>query len=262
MIVDDNVLSGDDVASEASLLVRHDLTSLRAQLERSLRRRRAMVWVLPIVTSAALIAASSLLPHDRPPAPMRVVPLQADVSGERSARRDSAARANGVAVSQVTSTEQRAPAPAPRPRLARAAQASSARPATPAAATAATASRAPTPTPDDAPAPAPASSRLRAELRAFDEATQALQTGRAEDALRVLRQLRAEHPDGPVDVDATVMIVRCLVDLGRAEEARAALADAAAHPHAREQRAAIARLTATLHPQVSDADDDEAPVRR
>lgn len=221
------ILSPDDIAAESALLERRDLTALHSRLERAIRRRQIMLALLPL--ALALAVGGGALAHfaTRAPPAAPVPPTPPFL-----------VHAPAAPVPCVPGPLPLAPpAPAAPPEPARPQRVVSEAPA-----------RAPTEAPAnvvDAPAeerrPIEAS-RLRIQLRLFDDAEQALVGGEPEHALERARHLREHYPRGPLDIDAAVIVVRALRALERPAEARAALLDVERHPQAAEKRALLDEL--------------------
>lgn len=244
---------------EAHSLQRHDLVALRLRLDRALRRRR---FVLPALWSTAVavaIAVAGVVAGGPPTTddPLTTGALQVTVTAP------TLMTTTTTTSSSTTSTTSTTPAAAPVETLPPSAPASPPR--------VASARATPPPGPPASTAPpaneAPAvldvrvieeTSRLRAALQAIADAA---------GALAIVRALRRAQDDGPLDIDAALLAVRCLTALGRNDEARAALAEADAHPHAAQKRAALATLQAALDREDAsavddEADDDDGPPRR
>lgn len=221
------VLSCADIGAESSLLRAHDLTALHRRLEGAIRRRQTAGALL--AGAAALVAASGL----------------------------------AILATRDATPRHFPDSPPPRRIVAPIVVALPATPAPPC-----TASEAPRPSkPPSAARRVPAQgdgaddgrivlegSRLREQLRIFDDAERALAGGDPERALTAARLLRERYPNGPLELDAAVVGVRALRALARDDEARTALTEAEGHPLAAEKRIVLTELRAqlTLEPPASE----------
>lgn len=258
MIVEEALLSSADVGAEALLMQHHDIAALRARLERNLRLRMVLGWLSLALLAAFITGGIAFLPFF---STSRMTVLnRAEVSSPAlHVARDIAPEIPIHETDRQPTATRSAPPAKPRATKTTATTKKSTALAKPTTTTMST--EAPT---TETEATATETSRLRRELRAIENAQQALDAGDAGRALVGLRQLRADDPDGPVDVDAAALIVTALHALARDDEARAALIEVEHHAHARERGAAIARLHRILDASREDDDDDydDEPVRR
>jgi hypothetical protein len=235
--------------------MRHDMTSLRTQLDARLRRRTVLLWLLPVLLTC-VVTATVVLTAQRPSIATRVpIPAQ-QPAAQAQAQAVVTTAAQPVDEGAATAAFVSSPMPTTSPQPPRGRHSKS---STKPAGRAVSPSPVPEP-PAVAPTPAP-SSRLRAQLDAMAEAHSALDAGEAERALSVLRALRETYPNGPIDLDAAVLIVHALLALDRVEEARSAVVQAHNHPHAAERRAALDRLQAELDDDDNDDNDNNGDVR-
>lgn len=236
------VLSLDDVHAESSLLRPHDLTNLHRRLEGAIRRRQIATALL---AGAAALAAAGGLAHlatrdnngatSSPPAPVIEQPLIAWNITSTSGPCTASEPAASTAPAQAPSTP--APIVIVREVLVKEAPSPSA-----------SLTNTVTLEGEDGERIVVEGSRLRAQLRIFDEGERALVGGDPERALARARHLRTRYPNGPLDIDAAILGVRALRALARDEEAREALTEAERHPLALEKGTVLAELRALLTP--------------
>lgn len=230
-MMNDAVLSLDDVRAESALLRPHDLTSLHTRLEGAIRRRQLATALL--AGAAALMAAGGLAhlasrdwTPAPPPPPVIEQPLMAAAP---------VLHLETTPLAPCTVVE--AP-PAPRPIIVvQRVVETEAKPAS---------DRVVVEQGEDSERIVVEGSRLRSQLRIYDEGTRALVGGDPERALARSTHLREKYPNGPLDIDAAILGVRALRALDRLDEARSALDDAEKHPMAPEKRTVLAELRMLL----------------
>lgn len=234
-MMNDAVLSLDDVRAESALLRPHDLTSLHSRLEGAIRRRQLATALL---AGAAAIMAAGGLAHlasrdwtpAPPPPPVIEQPLMAATSTAPVLHLDVTPPAAPCTVVQA--------APAPRPIIVvQRAVETQAKP---------TSERVVVEQGEDSERIVVEGSRLRSQLRIYDEGQRALVGGDPERALARSTHLREKYPNGPLDIDAAILSVRALRALDRLDEARSALDEAEKHPMAPEKRTVLAELRMLL----------------
>lgn len=238
---------GVDLRAEAELLVPHDLTALHERLEGAIRRRQLLGALLAAagalgLAAGALALASSLSGQSDPPPPATAPGAPVTVAAP--------------VIAAVPLFEVHAPAATPaiapvpcHATLVRAKVSAAPPPPDP-----------PGSAPRDAdedPAPPLEGSRLRAQLRIFDDGQRALVSGDPERALSRANHLRERYVNGPLDLEAAILVVRALRASGRTDDARAALGDVEAHPLAHEKRTVVDELRALLPAPI----ELEAPSR-
>ncbi len=230
---DGSVLSLEDVSAESSLLRSHDLRSLHTRLEGALRRRGQRQVAAAWIVGAATIAAAALVAHHG--------------EGHRLPPPPSVTRATAAATQVIPIPP--APPAAPCSPGAAAAPALVVEPRPHVPVRRAPAGETATPTVaarEDDGRVLIEGSRLRAQLRLYDEGQRALDGGDPGLALARVAHLRERYPNGPLDVDAAILGVRALRALERFDEARSALADVEQHPFASEKSAVLAELRLLL----------------
>jgi hypothetical protein len=231
MNMNDAVLSLDDVRAENTLLRPHDLTSLHTRLEGAIRRRQLATALL---AGAVALAAAGGIAHlasrdwtpAPPPPPVIEQPLMASATSEDVT--PPVFHLDMTPDAPCTIVE----APKPRPIIVV---------QRPAVETEVVRSEG-----EDSERIVVEGSRLRSQLRIYDEGQRALHGGDPERALARATHLREKYPNGPLDIDAAILRVRALRALDRLDEARSALGEAESHALAPEKKTVLAELRALL----------------
>ncbi|MDP2343939.1 MAG: hypothetical protein Q8O67_23480 [Deltaproteobacteria bacterium] len=237
------VLSLVDVNAESALLRSHDLLALHARLEGTIRRRQAALAFLAGAAAVALAGGIAWVAIQAPTTTTST-PLVAPAAPAPVA----------AALPRLDPVVASAPCPAfepqPPPIVV-------ARPVRRPPIVVEPVVVPPVVASDDGERVGVEGSRLRAQLRIFDDGERALVGGDPERALARALHLREKYPNGPLDIDAALLGVRALRALQRDDEARTALAAVEQHALATEKTAAIAELRALLTIKQA-ADDDDA----
>lgn len=235
--MNDAVLSLDDLRAESALLRPHDLTSLHTRLEGSIRRRQLATALL---AGAAALAAAGGLAHlasrDWTPAPPPPVIEQPLIAAAPVLHLDVSPPAAPCTIVEA--------APAPRPIIVVQQRVVETKTANNVATEHVV--REQGEAGEDSERIVVEGSRLRSQLRIYDEGQRALVGGDPERALARASHLREKYPNGPLDIDAAILAVRALRALDRLDEARTALDEAEHHPLAPEKRTVLAELRMLL----------------
>ena len=266
---DDAGLSPADRAAEALTLTHHDMAALQLRLDTALRLRRRLLLRWPLLVGVGLAGSAALLHHTQdvpdgrspnphpvaasthmpptstdgraasPTSPAKSTPPRTLTATPKGATPPAVPHPNGVHVIDEfppawAAKDRRSHRPEGDEFLDHRPMDSSA-PATPQTPPDVAGAIAVTP-------PTQERSRLRAELDALATASQALAAGDPATGLAHAEALRKDHPGGPLDVDAGLVAVRCLLALGQPGHAAQTITALRAHPHGAQKAALLDAL--------------------